>query len=1071
MEPSPRPESDPLSDLDLDQPLDPSPTDLDLVDRLRSASEGLRLLERLWPSSLDTLPDPSTPTPASASQASTAEPPRFGRFRIVRELGRGGFGVVFLAIDPDLGRLVALKVPRPEWLLDAPVRERFLREARAVAALDHPGIAPLYEAGERHGVCYMASAYCEGPDLAAWLRERKAPVAPRTAARIAARLADAIAHAHQRGVLHRDLKPSNVLLARHPSDDDTDDAEALLPRIVDFGLARLLDQAADDVTASFAAAGTVPYMAPEQAGGHRVGPAADVYGLGAVLYSMLCGRPPRRGAADDVVPPRSIRPEIPRDLEAVCLKCLEKDPARRYATAGLLRDDLQRHLDGLPTLARSGARWNRVRRVWRRHRLVLALLAIVGAIVSGVFWYEDRVQKAVELAQHRDEEARQVRLSARRTRYDADLRLARERLHEHNVREALAILDRNRPRSGETDLREFSWRYLRRLSDQSRQTLRGFSRAVYSVEFSPSGDRLAAASQDGTVRVWETGTWRTLLAFRADRQEANAATFSPDGRSLATVGDEGSFRLWDLATGRPRLKRPAHRGDAVIARFSPDGRNLLTGGRKDGQIAIWNLHQCAEMTRLDAHPTDFEAATFSPDGRFLATIGSGSVRLWDFARRTMVAERVEPGTLFQGAAFSHDGHCLAVTNRRVVLLNLPSLTVRRELDSHLDGVFAAAFSADDQTVFSAGEDGLIRAWDTSTGKLRWTRQGHTGKVWGLSLSPDGQTLASASTDGTVKLWDARPPLDRQSLTLPGTFAAIRLSGDGQRFAAIDPTGQWTIRATIDGRLLESRDLLALPSAGHPLPRPPIQAVIADDLRTLLLAGADGGVWAWSGERASFLTGPAPGTTEPIPLNLRLDASGRRALIVHPTTWRLEYWEIPSARRIDERTGPYGDAYLFPDGRRVAIVPHGWRPPILWEPGVAGRVSSPSGRSFNPVRLAFSPDGRWLAHRDHLSEPGRHEIVLRETERLAVIPVPIHSTARAWSLAFDPIGRTLAGGCEDQSVHIWDMATGEEILTLGPLPGVPGHLQYLDEGRTLAAILARPDGTTELSFWRTDLHPK
>ncbi len=1079
MEPESDHEVNPVSDLDS------SPTDIDELERLRSASEGLRLLDRLWPRGSGepaTLPDTHPHPHPEANPTSTADLPRFGRFRIVRELGRGGFGVVFLAIDSELGRPVALKVPRPEWLLDSPARERFVREARAIAALDHPGIAPLYEAGELHGVCYMASAYCEGPDLAAWLRKRRAPAAPRTAARIVARLADAVAHAHQRGVLHRDLKPSNILLARQPSgDEETEDHS---PRIVDFGLARLLDQA-EEVTVSFAAAGTAPYMAPEQAEGLRVGPGADVYGLGAVLYAMLCGRPPhrngsdaetiRRAVAEEIIPPRSIRPELPRDLEAIALKCLEKDASRRYPSADLLRDDLQRYLDGHPTLARSGARWNHVRRVWSRYRLRLTLAAILGvvgaALFSGVTWYEDQLQRADERARAHEAEAREVRASAHRAQYNADLRRARMLLNNHESSRAIAVLDRDRPGPGEDDLREFSWRYLRRLADQSRQTLQGFRGAVYSVEFSPSGDRLAAASQDGTVRLWETASRRPLRTFRADRHEANSASFSPDGRSLATIGDEGILRLWDLATGLPRLERPSHRGDAILARFTPDGRTLLTGGRKDGQVVLWDIHQSREIARLDAHPADFESATFSPDGRFFVPSGGDRVRLWTFPSPAMAAERIIPGAGFQGAAFSHDGRTLALASdgkRCVLLLDLPRLEVRRELESHLDGLFSVAFSADDRTVVSGGQDGLIRGWETATGKLLWTRHGHDGRIWGLTLSPDGQTLASASGDGSLKLWDPGPPLDREILTIPGTYPAIRLAIDGRRIATLEPTGRFTIRSTLDGQILESRDLLARSTGDGPSPRPPIQAVIADDLRTVLMAGADGRVSAFDGQQTRPIAGPDSGTPESV--GLKLDPAGRRCLIVHPTTWRLECWEIPSARLLDVRTGPYFDAYFLPDGRRLAIVPMNWKPPILWELGVAGVVSSPPGMAFNPACLAFSPDGRRLAHRNHLSETGRHPIVLRETERLSEMARPIQSATRPWSLAFDPTGRTLAGGCEDLRVHIWDIATGEELLTLEGLPAVPGHLQYIDEGRTLAAILGRPDGTTELSFWRTTSIP-
>ena len=231
------------------------------------------------------------------------------------------------------------------------MRERFVREARAAAALDHPNLVPLYEAGEVGTVQYLASAYCEGPTLARWLKEHKDPVSPRLAARVAADMADAVQHAHDRGVLHRDLKPSNILMQRRPpaqggsgtpAEDWTDDCE-FIPRITDFGLARMMDRPDEEMTATFVAMGSAPYMPPEQAEGKKVGPAADIYGLGTILYTLLCRRPPHTGQADletlrkvieeEPIPPHSLRPEIPRDLEAICLRCLEKDPARRYASA------------------------------------------------------------------------------------------------------------------------------------------------------------------------------------------------------------------------------------------------------------------------------------------------------------------------------------------------------------------------------------------------------------------------------------------------------------------------------------------------------------------------------------------------------------------------------------------------------------------------------------------------------------------------------------------------------------------------------------------------------------------
>ncbi len=742
---------------------------------------------------------------ADRAQPENESPTRiryFGDYEIIRELARGGMGVVFRARQVSLNRTVALKMILAGQLADDTDVKRFYSEAEAAANLDHPGIVPIYEVGQHEGQHYFSMGFVDGQSLSQRLTEGPLP-APE-AAELIRRVSEAVEYAHQHGVIHRDLKPANILLDQNGN-----------PRVTDFGLAKQV-QGDSGLTGSGQIMGTPSYMPPEQAGGKRgeVGPAADVYALGATLYALITGRPPFQAAtpmdtviqliSDEPVPPRRLNASIPRDLETICLKCLEKEPVKRYPSAAALADDLGRYLAGEPILARPVDLAERAVKWVRRRPVIAALIAsvvVMGLLgMSGVIWQWREAIAARTDAQDQAEIARGEAEFANRRLYDVKMNVAQRAWEDWNPTLFLGSLDEQLPENQHgVNRRGFEWYYWRRKLASGHQTLKGDS-ALLGVAFSPDGSRIASASSDFAINVWDVATGQKTLTLEGHTGTVSGVAFSPDGLRVASASSDGTVKLWDAATGQEALTLKGHTKEAYGVAFSPDGSRLASVSW-DGTVRVWDAATGRETLTLKGRAFPATTVAFSPDGSQIAS-SSVDVYLWDLATgRETLTLKGHTG-LVSSVAFSRDGSRIASSSsdQTVKLWDMTTGHEMHTLKGHTGTVAGVAFSPDGSRVASAGWDQTVKLWDTATGRETRTLTGHTGLVSSVAFSPDGSRLASSSWDSTAKLWDVTT--GREPLTLRGHAAGVSslaFNPDGSRLATAGEDRTVRVWDTVTGQ--------------------------------------------------------------------------------------------------------------------------------------------------------------------------------------------------------------------------------------------------------------------------------
>jgi WD40 repeat protein len=987
--------------------------------------------------------------------------PQVPGYEVLGELGHGGMGVVYQARQLRLKRLVALKMLRPGPGIRLELLARFRAEAEAVARLQHPHIVQIFEVGEHQGLPYLALELVPGGSLAQRLRGTPLPTDP--AARLVELLARAVQHAHEQGVIHRDLKPANILLQKaetpvsavsslipHPS--------SLLPKIADFGLAKLLEEDSGQ-TQSGAILGTPSYMAPEQAEGRpsQITPTADVYALGAILYELLVGRPPFWGASplgtleqvrsQEPVPPSRLQPRLPRDLETICLKCLHKDPARRYASAAVLAEDLRRFQAHEPIHARRVSQVERLRRWGRRNPAVAVLAAAVfvslllGSAVSALLALRAtenaaRADREADAARHHADRADRQAKAAQENAVRADREAAAARNSENLLRQEKEVSDRRyyaseirlasldwvsgemaavrqrlralEPRrAGELDQRGFEWYYLQRLCQLPLRTLRGHKGGVLAVAYSPDGRHIASADENGRLKIWNGATGQELLTLTGHTNGVTGLAYGPGGRRLASVSWDGTMRVWDASTGHQvftvrcdtpelsRLKNGLSRFNGVA--ISRDGRQVAAGA-EFGNARVWDAGTGQELLTLRGHSANVVSVAYSPDVRRLAAATGLELKVWDAA----TGKEIWAGRSVQWShrvAYSPDGQQLvtvsedgkvqvwdAATGHQVLTVRSYArglLGVAQRPTSEFNGV---AYSPDGRRIGAASKDGTVKLWDVGDGQEVLTLRGHAGPVWGLAFSPDGRRLASAGEDGTIKVWDATIGQEAISLN-PGS----RSVSDEGRPPFPKPA------------LAYSRDGSRLACSVNPWVVRVWDTATSQETVVLHSQGNVFSTMAFSLDGRLLATALGGGDEVKVTVWDATTGKELRTFAAHNSVIRK--------------------VAFSPDNRRLASA-HEDGSVKVWEVATGHEARSLPGIAGQVLDLSISPDGHLLA-----AAGWRGNVKVWEAATGREVLSLDRRMPGMRQLAFSPDSRRLASASEDGTVRVWDVATNRELLSL------------------------------------------